>query len=149
MKHSPGVFQWDIWITKEKVSIQHSRCIINTAVGKALCSAGKFIWIGGLRRVFDEGDSGTRKVDRIPISGNVKKRCSRQNLHMQTAEVKEDLAPSTGQDAPACLETGRGMWSEMRQEGQLELRGRTEQRQLGQGIQRPSRGGQWPSSGCL
>ena len=46
---------------------------------------------------------------------------------MQTAEVKEDLAPSTGQDAPACLETGRGMWSEMRQEGQLELRGRTEQ----------------------
>lgn len=32
---------------------------------------------------------------------------------MQTAEVKEDLAPSTGHDAPACLETGRGTWSEM------------------------------------
>lgn len=69
---------------------------------------------------------------------------------MQTAEGKEDLAPSMEQDAPACLETGRGTWSEMRQEGQLgATRGRTEQGQLGEGIQRPSRGGQWPSSGCL
>lgn len=78
MKHSPGVFQWDRWITKEKVSIQHSRRIINTVVGKVLCSAEKFIWIAGLRKIFDEGESGTRKVGRIPVSGNVKKRCSRQ-----------------------------------------------------------------------
>ena len=78
MKHSPGVFQGDRWITEEEVSIQRSRCIINTVVGKASCSAGIFIWIGGLRKVFDEGDSGTRKVGRISISGNVKKRYSRQ-----------------------------------------------------------------------
>lgn len=92
MKHSPGVFQWDIWITEEKVSIQRSRCIINTVVGKALCSAGKFFWIGGLRKVFDEGDSGTRKVGRIPISGNVKKRCSRQKEWRLCAEVVKHRA---------------------------------------------------------
>lgn len=38
---------------------------------------------------------------------------------MHTPEGKEDHDPSTEQDAPACLETGRGTWSEIRREGQL------------------------------
>lgn len=45
-----------------------------------------------MRKVFDEGDSGTRKVGRIPISGNVKKRCSRQKEWRLCAEVVKHRA---------------------------------------------------------
>ena len=53
---------------------------------------------------------------------------------MHTPEGKESHDASTEQDAPACLETGRGTWSEIRREGQLgATRGRTEGHSRGRG----------------
>lgn len=63
MKHSPEVFQWDRWIAKKKVDyVVLCRVAHNYVVCIALCFARKFIWIGGLRKVLDDGSTWARKV---------------------------------------------------------------------------------------